>query len=301
MDMKPLIFFLTTYFLFSNIFLFIDLQSKELTVAIISPKIENGIPIEKDLKEKSFIQIVERNNINEILQEMKLGQMGVLKEGTYAKAGSLIGADYLILIDRFATSIRLIHSASSKILGSWSQLSQKNITSISKILEKENSIQELLLTSEGISKDYEIRIHKFPSLPSDKTIKLGDEINFSLEVLSKTEKKVYLTIFVYSSDGTMTQIFPNQFQPKNQIDTNTNFSFPKKNIPDQYKIIASEPTGEDQFIFIATKVKLKFGDENYEGYQAFEEEVLLQSKGVKLQLDKQKNYSLKKMKLTILD
>jgi hypothetical protein len=295
------IFFLTTCFLFSNIFLFSETKSGKLTLGIISPKPENGIQIEKDLKEKSFIQIVERNNINEILQEMKLGQMGVLKEGTYAKAGSLIGADYLLLVDRFATSIRLIHSASSKILGSWSQLSQKNINSIGKILEKENSIRELLHSSDGKSKDYEIRIHKFPSLPSDKTIKLGDEITFSLEVISKTEKKVHLTIFVYRSDGTMIQIFPNQFQPKNQIDTNSNFSFPNKNIPDKYKIIASEPTGEDQYIFIASKDKLKLGVENYEGYQTFDEEMLLQSKGVKLQLDKQKNYSLKKMKLTILD
>lgn len=293
-----MIFFLTTYFLFSNIFLSIDLQSKELTVAIISPKIENGKPIEKDLKEKSFIQIVERNNINEILQEMKLGQMGVLKEGTYTKAGYLIGADYLILIDRFATSIRLIHSASSKILGSWSQLSQKNINSICKILEKENSIRELLNSSEGNSKDYEIKIHKFPS---DNSIKIGEEIKFSLEVFSKSEKKVHLTIFVFSSDGTMIQIFPNQFQPKNQIETNQYFSFPSNNIPDKYKIIASEPLGEDQYIFIASKEKLKLGDENYEGYQTFEEEIFMQSKGVRLQLEKQQNYSLKKMKLTILD
>ncbi len=273
----------------------------KLNVAVLSKDPNLRTRIESEFSEKKFIQIIDRMNIEEILEEMKLGQLGILKEGTYPKTGELLGAEYLIIIENFGETFKLVHSPSAKIIGSWSEFSYKNISTMTKLLEREYSIKELISKTEKESKDFYFKIINFPSISDNKNLKVNDEIKFSLEVKSLKKRKLFLNIFVYSTDGSMTRIFPNSFQKNNLISTNEIFEFPNSLIPKEYKLVATPPVGEDQYIFIASENKLLLDENKSDSYQVFEENISEITKGVAFQLEKKGLISIKKMKVEIIE
>jgi hypothetical protein len=86
------------------------LSNGKLTVAVIGPQPDLRAEIESAMSKTDFLQPVERTRIDSLLTEMKLGQQGVLKEGTYAKAGNTLGASYLVLVEKGSTSFRIVHT-----------------------------------------------------------------------------------------------------------------------------------------------------------------------------------------------
>lgn len=273
----------------------------KLNVAVLAKDSNLRSQIESEISEKKFIQVIDRMNLEEVLEEMKLGQLGLLKEGSYPKAGELLSAEYLVILENFGESFKLVHSPSAKIIGSWNQFSYKNINLMIKLLEREYSIKEILSLSEKESKEFYFKIIEFPSITNQKTLKINDEIKFSFEVKSLKKRKVYLNIFVFSTDGSMTQIFPNSFQKNNLISTNEIFKFPNSLIPNEFKLVATEPVGEDQYIFIASENKLLIDEKKTDSYQVFEEDISEVAKAVSFQLEKKGNLSIKKMKVEIIE
>jgi len=74
-----------------------------------------------DLKPSKQIQLIERSQLEKILQEMQLGQTGAIDEQTAIKVGQMTGADHLLLgtiflsDDQLRFDARVIETSSSKI------------------------------------------------------------------------------------------------------------------------------------------------------------------------------------------
>lgn len=299
--MKPFFFKLVSVFVIQSIqnskfqikhYLFLVLFScpifadGKLTVAVIGQQPELRSELESTISKTDFLQPVERTRIDSLLTEMKLGQQGILKEGSYAKAGLTLGASYLVLVEKSSNSFRLVHTQSAKILGSWSSYTDSSSQEFLSILEREKALQELANLKSPGKRDYKIEITNAVGSKDNGGSVIGDELKLEIIVRSKKEQYAYLTILVYGQDGSITQLFPNKYQSDNKIATNTEFVFPPANAPKKYKLIASTPIGEDTMVVIASDSSVALENASPLGIYMSSTKSLLGTKGIALQLDK---------------
>lgn len=258
----------------------------KLHVAVVGQEPELRASLESAMTKTDFIQPVERTQIDKMLQEMRLGQQGILKEGTYAKAGETLGASYLILVEQGSSTFKLVHTQSSRILGSWSSQSNTSIEELLTILEREKALQELASLKSSGKRDYKIEVTNAVGSKENGGAVIGDELKVELIVRSKQEKFAYVTILVYGQDGSITQLFPNKYQSDNKIATNTEFTFPPPDAPKKYKLLASNPVGEDTMIVIVADTSVGLENASPMGIYKGSSKSLLGTKGITLQLDK---------------
>ncbi|MDO8734541.1 MAG: CsgG/HfaB family protein [Elusimicrobiota bacterium] len=138
-----------------------------------------------DLADTKDIELVERSKVEKLLDEMRLGETGLIDENTIQKAGKALQADYLIFgyIDkkkeRISVEIRI------------QDVSTKKIIELEPISDFENKIFEL-------EKNLYLNICSNMRLPLEKeTKKIKIEKNSTLAILpfnnnSKTEELNYL-------------------------------------------------------------------------------------------------------------
>ena len=262
------------------------LSNGKLTVAVIGPQPDLRAEIESAMSKTDFLQPVERTRIDSLLTELKLGQQGVLKEGTYAKAGNTLGASYLVLVEKGSTSFRIVHTQSSRIIGSWTGLNDTSSQEFLAVLEREKSLQELANLKSPGKRDYKIEITNALGSKDNGGAVIGDELRVEFIIRSKQEKYAYVTILVYGQDGSITQLFPNKYQSNNKVETNKEFAFPPPDAPKKYKLIASTPIGEDTMVVIASDSSVALENGVSQGIYTGSTKSLLGTKGITLQLDK---------------
>ncbi|MCB1141499.1 MAG: DUF4384 domain-containing protein [Leptospiraceae bacterium] len=262
-------------------------SANKLNVAVVGGDGDSRSQIENKLLSTELFQPVERTKIEKLFKELKLGQTGFLKEGSYPKAGEFLGVHYLIILDETGKNFRLVHSGSSKILGSWPNLRTDSIEDLIQLLEKEKSLQELARLQSSRKNDFEIEITNSVGSRDMGGAKFGDELFLEMIVNSKTEKYTYITILVYGQDGSVMQLFPNKYQSDNKVETNKEFQFPAADSPKKYKLIASPPAGEDTLVIIASNTPTVMDDKaSTLGIYKGSENSFSQTKGISLQLDK---------------
>ena len=255
------------------------LSNGKLTVAVIGPQPDLRAEIESAMSKTDFLQPVERTRIDSLLTELKLGQQGVLKEGTYAKAGNTLGASYLVLVEKGSTSFRIVHTQSSRIIGSWTGLNDTSSQEFLAVLEREKSLQELANLKSPGKRDYKIEITNALGSKDNGGAVIGDELRVEFIIRSKQEKYAYVTILVYGQDGSITQ-------SNNKVETNKEFAFPPPDAPKKYKLIASTPIGEDTMVVIASDSSVALENGVSQGIYTGSTKSLLGTKGITLQLDK---------------
>lgn len=281
-NLKPQI----NHYLFLLLFTIPIFADGKLTVAVIGNQPELRAEIESVMSKTDFLQPVERTRIDSLLTEMKLGQQGILKEGSYAKAGNTLGASYLVLVEKGSNGFRIVHTQSSRIIGSWPGLNDISSREFLAVLEREKSLQELANLKSPGKRDYKIEITNAVGSKDNGGAVIGDELWVEFIIRSKQEKYAYVTILVYGQDGSITQLFPNKYQSDNKVETNKEFAFPPPDAPKKYKLIASTPIGEDTMVVIASDSSVALENASPLGIYMGSTKSLSGTKGITLQLDK---------------
>lgn len=285
-------FLILYFYLFTLHFLFFVLlfsvtslyADGKINVAVIGTDVELRANLENIMAKTDFVQPVERARIDSLLKEMKLGQQGILKEGTFSKAGETLGASYLILVEK--GSFKIVNTQSSRILGSWSGWNDISSEEFLTILEREKSLQELVNLKSSGKRDYKIELTNAVGSKDNGGSVIGDELRVEFIVRSKHERYAFITILVYGQDGSITQLFPNRYQSDNKIPTNKEFIFPPLDAPKKYKLIASSPVGEDTMVVIASDTSVGLENASQMGIYKSITKSLIGTKGLTLQLDK---------------
>jgi hypothetical protein len=179
-----------------------------------------------------------------------------------------------------------VHTQSSRILGSWSAWNETSSQEFLAILEREKALQELANLKSPGKRDYKIEITNAVGSKDNGGAVLGDELRLEFIIRSKQEKFAYVTILVYGQDGSVTQLFPNKYQSDNKIPTNSEFAFPPTDAPKKYKLIASNPVGEDTLVVIASDSSVALDNATPQGIYIGNSKSLSGTKGITLQLDK---------------
>ena len=112
--MKPLLLFLISI-------LTLSISAGELRVAVVGEPEELRLKVEAALFNSPYCKVIELNKRKDALNEIKMGQLGVLDEESVAKAGKLLGAEKFLTVYQKGefSSLRLVDVATSSVEGAW--------------------------------------------------------------------------------------------------------------------------------------------------------------------------------------
>lgn len=282
---------------------FPKLSNGKLMVAVMGGKTHYMTSIEKKMLKTDFARPVERRKIKSVLKEIKLNQVGITKEGP--KIGKAIGVYYVILFDeKKSSSFKLIQVETTRILGVWDKFNQKNVDELMDYLEVEASLIHLASLKTPKKKNGIELMDVFSNAElENEGVVFGEPIEIDYTIISDKFKEVYLTILVYSSDGSVIQVFPNKYQSDNKVATNVELKFPPKNAPGKYKMLAAPPEGNDRVVVIASEKPVRLPKKYSKSlgiYDGIINETWKGTKGVRLSIQKfGGNYDVRQLVLDV--
>ena len=209
--------------------------SKSMEGELISERLVADLTLEPGLK------IVERQNLDQALAEQKLALEGYISPESAAQAGRLTGAGAVLTASLIAMGenveihARLFGVESGEVLGAKTIVARREIRSfIHPLWDDIASIQ-----SKG--KKFKARVWT-----ERDRLGIGDEAAVCFEV----DRPCHVTIFDYSTDGSITVLFPNRFQPDNRVRPERTYRIPAEE--GGYRIRVQGPPGKEQLKLFAT-------------------------------------------------
>ena len=209
--------------------------SKSMEGELISERLVADLSMEPGLK------IVERQNLDQALAEQKLALEGYISPESAARAGRLTGAGAVLTASLIAmgenTEIhaRLFAVENGEVIGAKTIVARREIRSFINPLWDDIST----IKSTG---------HKFQAKVWTEKDRLG--IGDEAVVCFKVDQACYVTVFDYSTDGSITVLFPSRFQPDNHVRADQIYRIP----PEEggYRIRVQGPPGLEQLKLFAT-------------------------------------------------
>ena len=209
--------------------------SKSMEGELISERLVTDLSMEPGLR------VVERQNLDQALAEQKLALEGYISPESAAQAGRLTGAGAVLTAalvtmgENIEIHARLFSVESGEVLGAKTVVSRREIRSfINPLWDDINAIK-----SSG---------HEFKSRvwTEKDRIGIGDEAVVCFEV----DLPCHVTVFDFSTDGSITVLFPNRFQPDNRVRPGQVYRIP----PEEggYRIRVQGPPGLEQLKLFAT-------------------------------------------------
>jgi len=209
--------------------------SKSMEGELISERLVADLSLEPGLK------IVERQNLDQALAEQKLALEGYISPESAAQAGRLTGAGTVMTASLIAMGenmeihARLFAVESGEVIGARSIVARREIRSfINPLWDDINAIK-----SSG---------HEFKAKVWTEKDRLG--VGDEAVVCFKVDQACYVTIFDFSTDGSITVLFPNRFQPDNHVRADQVYRIPSEE--GGYRIRVQGPPGLEQLKLFAT-------------------------------------------------
>lgn len=209
--------------------------SKSMEGELLSERLTADLSVEPGLR------IVERQNLDQALAEQKLALEGYISPESAAQAGRLTGAGSVLTASLIAMGenveihARLFGVESGEVLGAKTIVARREIRSfIHPLWDDIASIQ-----SKG--KKFKARVWT-----ERDRLGIGDEAAVCFEV----DRPCHVTIFDYSTDGSITVLFPNRFQPDNRVRPDRTYRIPAEE--GGYRIRVQGPPGKEQLKLFAT-------------------------------------------------
>ena len=199
-----------------------------------------------DLSKSGQLSLVERKDLDKIINEVKLGALGIIKDDEAIKIGKISGVEdvllgsYSIVNDKLIINVRLIEVETAKILQGFSiegKINSPEFYAHQLAFEIHHyltgdDINDQELTGKNaagnIIKDTEILLgfDKEGITPEYVT---NEKMKIKFEVISKVTKEYYVTIINISSEGDINLLYPNQLHQDNKVEPNKIYEIPGDN------------------------------------------------------------------------
>ena len=184
---------------------------------------------------------MERQNLDKALAEQQLALEGFISPESAAQAGRLTGAGAVLAAtltamgENIEIQARLFSVESGDVIAAKQVVTRRTIRSfINPLWDDIDAIK-----SKG---------HKFKARvwTEQDRLRIGDEAVVCFEV----GQDCHVTIFDYSTDGSITVLFPNRFQPDNRARPGRTYRIPTEE--GGYRIRIQGPPGKEQLKLFAT-------------------------------------------------
>jgi len=217
----------------------------------------------------SFISLVDRTQLKSLIDEIALGQTGIIDEATALKAGRVHGLQLIIegTIDGDRVTARAIHTETLKVIATASangrneieRLGKKLAAGIETFIAREN-LKRLRNDSPGINLEFWLETKGSAgakiSARDRGPLKIGKSVSFHF----RSNRDGYLTIVDIQPNGDVVLLYPNDFSKTNEVKAGIEYSIPSKN--DEFEITVTEPAGQDTIVAYFTLRKVDWLDKN---------------------------------------
>jgi TolB-like protein len=289
--------FLTTFFILAVIFACISVQaepdedSKPLVIGVVKFKSTTSLDgdviaglFSTQLARSSELTVVERTQLDKILEDQRLDISGFIDEETAKQAGGLLGTTHLLMGEITAdenlmvVNIRLVDATTGQVV-----FSDRTVTSADAYLNTiinmgcdlaykltgempalggEGFVPQEMLEAIGKSEaDPNLLFKKSAYRLLVEINKKGDSpvyhIGDTLSMSVKPERDCYLYVFNISETGGVKVIYPNQVARDNFVKAGQVVRFPPEGAP--YKWTLGAPAeGLEYIIAVATELPIEF-------------------------------------------
>ena len=209
--------------------------TKSMEGELISERLVADLTLEPGLK------IVERQNLDQALAEQKLALEGYISPESAAQAGRLTGAGAVLTASLIAMGenveihARLFAVENGEVLGAKTIVARREIRSFI------HPLWDDIASIQSTGKKFKARVWT-----ERERLGIGDEATVCFEV----DRPCHVTIFDYSTDGSITVLFPNRFQPDNRVRPERTYRIPAEE--GGYRIRVQGPPGKEQLKLFAT-------------------------------------------------
>lgn len=205
-----------------------------------------------ELSVASNVRVVEREHLAKALEEQKLASEGFVSPETAARTGKLTGARVILagtiteLGDTVEIHVRLFSVESGEAVAAKKVKARRSIkTFISPLWDDIDRIK-----SSG--EKFSARLW----MEADR-LRIGDTV----KIFFKADRDCYVTVFDFSTDGSITVLFPNRFQTNNKIKGGRKYELPGED--GGYKIRVRGPAGIERLKLFATTEDIQLYERDY--------------------------------------
>lgn len=208
-------------------------------------------------------------------------------------------ADYILELSK--SSFRVLKSKGDIPLNRF-EPTEESYKELHSLLDAESGYTELVSLRNNGSPEHKISDIFSKAEVGKEGARVGENIELEYVYRSKAKKEGYLTIYLFTTDGTVVQVFPNKFEPENRLTPNENYKFPSPNAKKSYKLEASPPVGNDRLLLIVTPKPLILNQaliKNYGHLIVLEKNIFEQLKQKKEEITSFSSYHLQEVVLDI--
>ena len=209
--------------------------AKSMEGELIAERLITELSVEPKLK------IVERQNLDKALAEQQLALEGYISPESAAQAGRLTGAGAVLTAtltsmgENIEIHARLFSVESGEVLGAKEVVARRTLRSFI------NPLWDDIDAIKSTGRKFKARVW------TDKDrLGIGDEAAVFFEV----DQPCHVTVFDFSTDGSITVLFPNRFQPDNRARPGRTYRIPAEE--GGYRIRVQGPPGKEQLKLFAT-------------------------------------------------
>jgi len=205
-----------------------------------------------ELAKAGKLELLERERIANILEEHKLGKMGLLDAATVPQIGKIAGVNGFLfghLVDvghKLRLTARVVDTQSKRLGQKTFLLSKRIKTATTPLWEDIRKIKQ------KNKERFQIKVW------TDKTTyRLGDK----LVIRFKAGRSCYVTIFNMGSSGQITVLFPNRFYATNYVKKGEEYSIPGRF--QNFTITCQGPPGLEKLKIFATDANVPLLPQQY--------------------------------------
>lgn len=209
--------------------------SKAMEGELIADRLVTQLTLEPGLR------VVERRQLEAALAEQKLAIEGFVSAETAARAGKLTGARALVtgtltdLGEMIELNARLFDVQSGEVIAAQTVKARRSIKTFI------NPLWDDIDAVKARGRKFKARVWT-----EGDRLRVGDLAAIQFEV----ERDCYVTLFDFPTDGSVTVLFPNRFQPDNRVKAGRTYRVPA--VDAGYKVRVRGPAGIERIKLFAT-------------------------------------------------
>ena len=209
--------------------------AKSMEGELITERLITELSVEPKLK------IVERQNLDKALAEQQLALEGYISPESAAQAGRLTGAGAVLTATLTTMGENIEIHARLFSVESGDVIAAKQVATRRAIRSFINPLWDDIDAIKSSGHEFKARVWT-----EKDRIGIGDEAAVCFEV----DLPCHVTVFDFSTDGSITVLFPNRFQPDNRVRPGQVYRLP----PEEggYRIRVQGPPGLEQLKLFAT-------------------------------------------------
>lgn len=211
------------------------------------------------LSEGGVVRVVERALLDKIMAEQKLSAVGFVDPQSSVQIGKLLGAHGIVsgsvtdLGENIEIHLRLVNVETGEVVATSKVTTRKTIkTFISPLWSEIERIKK-----EGPSFNLKFWADKGRAPAEITAYRIGDFATFHIEA----DRDCYVTVFDFTTSGSVHVLFPNAFQRDNHIKAGRTYTFPDPQ--DGFKIRVTDPPGIERLKVFATSKHVPLFKEDF--------------------------------------